>query len=74
MVRVLGEAESKKFLTLTVTESCADPPGPEQEREYVVVVVRLPVFCEPEVPDQPVGETEQEVALVDDQVIVVEEL
>jgi hypothetical protein len=36
--------------------------------------VRLPVFCEPEVPDQPPGDIEQEVAFVLDQEIVAEVL
>jgi hypothetical protein len=34
----------------------------------------LPVFCEPEVPDQPPGDIEQEVAFVLDQEIVAEVL
>ncbi len=51
--------------TFTVTESVALPPGPVQFKVYVCELVRPPVDCEPDVPDQPVGETEHEVALFD---------
>ena len=56
--------------TLTTTLSDADPPGPEQLNEYVCDDVRLPVDREPDVPVHSGGETVQEVALVEVQLIV----
>ena len=64
--------------TYTVTLSEAEPPGPVHESEYVLEEVKLPLDLElnpkPDVPVQPVGETEQDVALVEDQLIVAEVL
>lgn len=57
--------------TFTVTESDALPPTPVQDSVYVWLAVRFPVDMPAfEVPVHPVGETEQELALVDVQDIV----
>ena len=67
--------------TLTVTLSEVEPPGPEQEMPNVVLVVKLPELCEPEVPLEPLqfelagdAEAVHDEAFVDDQVKVAEVL
>jgi len=66
----VGSAE--EAVTVTVADWLVEPPAPVQVSEYVAVVVRLPVLCEPEVacvPDQ-APEAVHEVALVEVQLRV----
>lgn len=69
-VMVIGPSEAFALMsavggagaTFTVTDALAEPEGPEQFTVYVVVAVRLPDVCVPEVPVQFGGETVQELA------------
>jgi len=73
----LGETEqfTPESNTLTLTLSDAEPPGPVQLIEYVCDVVRLPVETPGfEVPVHPVGDTVQEEALVELQLMLAEVL
>lgn len=56
--------------TFTVTVSVVEPPGPAQSNVYSCVAARFPVDCEPEMPAQPPGETEQLVVFALDQEMV----
>jgi hypothetical protein len=56
--------------TSTLMLAVASPTLPVQRSSNVALAVRLLVRCDPEVPLQPLGVTVQEVALVDDQLMV----
>ena len=61
-------------VTETVVDCVADPPAPVQVSEYVALLVKAPVLCEPEVPFVPdhVPEAVHEVAFVELQESVAE--
>ena len=67
------ETVGRFLCTFTVTLSVATPPvTPVQVSVYVCWFERLPVDCEPEVPNHPFGDTEQLAAFEDVQLIVAE--
>ncbi len=66
----VGGAEA----TWTVTDALAEPPGPVQVAVYVASVVRFPVLCKPEMPDQFGGAMVHDVAFVLDQEMFAEVL
>ena len=73
IVEVAGEQFAEKSgagNTFTVTLEVAVPPGPLHVSTYVVVAVKLPLDRLPDVPVQPEGEIEHDVALLEVQAIV----